>query len=372
MPDTPPGTMTAIGVMSGTSMDAIDVALIHSDGENRIRIGPSGVYHYPHPIRRALLDLIANPERIERDDLSDIEHAVTDAHCAAVETFLNEAQIEPASIDLVGFHGQTILHRPERRFTCQLLDGAYAAARLQIDCVNRFRNRDVESGGQGAPLAPLYHQARAHNLDKPLAILNLGGVANITLIGEYEISAFDTGPASALMDDIMRARCGLDYDESGARARAGNPDLVAIRKFLQDPYFQKAPPKSLDRNDFHRWLTLVHELELNDALATLVAFTVESIAKAREHSAIAPRRWLVAGGGRKNEFLMQALATRLKSSVMPVESVGWNGDMLEAECFAWLAIRSVRNLPLSLPSTTGVAAPMTGGLVHRKNTEHVS
>lgn len=372
MRDLMPIMMTSIGVMSGTSMDAIDVALIESDGEAHIRVGPSGTYHYPDATRRALLDLIANAERIEQGDLSVFERAVTDAHCNAVETFLAENRIERRLINLVGFHGQTVLHRPQRRFTCQLLDGAYAVSRLQIDSVNRFRHRDIEAGGQGAPLAPLYHHARAHDLDKPLAILNLGGVANVTLMDDNNIRAFDTGPASAMMDDIMRARCGLDYDEHGARAREGHPDILAIQEFLRDPYFAKAPPKSLDRNDFHRWLALVAHLELNDALATLSAFTVESIAKAREHSAIAPKRWLVAGGGRKNAFLMHALEARLNVPVMAVEAVGWDGDMLEAECFAWLAIRSVRQLPLSLPSTTGVASPMTGGILHRKNIERLS
>lgn len=346
-------------------MDAIDVALIESDGENQIRIGASGAYHYPTKTRAALMDLIANPARIESGDLSEIERAVTDAHCQAVEDFLQQHKMNKAGIDLIGFHGQTVLHRPERRFTCQLLDGDYAAKRLQIDCVNRFRHRDIEAGGQGAPLAPLYHQARAHALPKPLAVLNLGGVANVTLVGHSSILAFDTGPASALMDDMMRKLHGIDFDQDGLIARSGHCNAAILDQFLRDPYFSKAPPKSLDRNDFHRWMTLVEPLGLADAMATLLEFTIESIAKARDYATEVPRAWLVGGGGRQNAFLMQRLQERLQAPVDPVESVGWNGDMLEAECFAWLAIRSVKGLPLSLPSTTGVPKGMTGGVLHR-------
>lgn len=362
----------AIGVMSGTSMDAIDVALITSDGETDIRIGPSGTYHYPSETRSDLLDLIAHPERVERDDLSAIEHAVTLAHCASVRNFLEDHKISANEVDLVGFHGQTLLHRPERRFTCQLLNGAFAAEYLQIDCVNRFRHRDVEAGGQGAPLAPLYHQARAHSFVKPLAILNLGGVANVTMLNDDELLAFDTGPASALMDDMMRKYRGLDFDQDGAYANAGTVDADIVSQFLQEPYFNKTPPKSLDRNDFHSWLALVEPLKFEDALATLAAFTIESIVKAAQHSKAPPQRWLVCGGGRHNRYLMQRLAQCLQVPVDPVESVGWNGDMMEAECFAWLAIRSLKGLPLSLPSTTGVPEPISGGVLHHaKRSERV-
>lgn len=346
-------------------MDAIDVALIESDGEKDIRIGDSHAYSYPAEIRTALIELIANPSRIETGDLTAIERAVTDAHCQAVEDFLQQHKFERSQIDLVGFHGQTVLHRPERGLTCQLLDGAYAATRLQIDCVNRFRHRDVEAGGQGAPLAPLYHQARANTLSKPLAILNLGGVANVTLLSDDTILAFDTGPASALMDDLMRKLHGADFDQNGLVARSGQVNASILEEFLHDGYFAKRPPKSLDRNDFHRWMTLVEPLGLADAMATLLAFTIESIAKASEYAAEAPEFWLVGGGGRHNEYLMQRLRERLQVPVEPVESVGWNGDMLEAECFAWLAIRSVKGFPLSLPSTTGVSEALTGGVLHR-------
>ena len=346
-------------------MDAIDVALIKSDGMDKIEVGPSANFSYPEDTRNALLALIADPARIEQGDLTAIERAVTEAHCAAVETFLAANGLQPSEIDLVGFHGQTVLHRPENRFTCQLLDGAFAAERLGIDCVNRFRHRDVGAGGQGAPLAPLYHHALAHHLEKPIAILNLGGVANVTFMDRDHIVAFDTGPASALMDDLMRARLGLDFDQDGARARSGRINPSALAQFLEDDYFSKAPPKSLDRNAFHRWMTLVDQLSTEDALATLMAFTVESIVKARDHAEVQPLRWLVCGGGRRNAYMMQQLEDALHVPAEPVETVGWNGDMLEAECFAWLAIRSVKALPLSLPSTTGVPTPMTGGELHR-------
>lgn len=365
MADPLPAVVNAIGVMSGTSMDAIDVALIQSDGEQIHHLGPYASFAYPADTRLALLDLIADPTRIENGDLSTIERKVTDAHCDAVLNFMAENSLTADDVDLVGFHGQTILHRPDRRFTCQLLDGAYAAGKLGMNVVNRFRHRDIAAGGQGAPLAPLYHRALTEKFEKPIAVLNLGGVANVTFIDKNHMVAFDTGPASALMDDMMRARCGLDYDRDGHHARAGKIDSARVTEFLSDPYFLRIPPKSLDRNDFHRWMALVEPLDLHDALATLSAFTVESVAKARAYCNSAPETWLVCGGGRKNSFLMDRLEIRLGVPVKPVEAVGWNGDMLEAECFAWLAIRSVRGLPLSLPSTTGVPEPMTGGEFHR-------
>jgi anhydro-N-acetylmuramic acid kinase len=264
-------------------------------------------------------------------------------------------------------HGQTILHRPERRFTRQLGRGARLAAALGIQVVSRFRHADVAAGGQGAPLAPLYHKALALGLPAgstgALGVLNLGGVANVTWIDGDGIAAFDTGPASAMIDDWVRRHTGAPYDEGGRIAASGTIDRERLARLLTNPYFDRPPPKSLDRNDFP--LDAVEGLSLEDGAATLAAFTIESVAAARLHLATTPRRWLVTGGGRHNGTLMAGLRAALGVPVDPVEAAGWDGDSLEAQAFGFLAVRSLRGLPLSVPTTTGVPEPMTGGVLDR-------
>jgi anhydro-N-acetylmuramic acid kinase len=353
---------TAIGVISGTSMDGIDVALIRSDGEARVEPGPGATYPYPDEVKRALREIIAHPARA-REPLGDLERAVTDAHVDAVHAFLAQYSIDRAGVALVGLHGQTILHRPREGFTRQLCDGARAASRLGIDVIADFRSADVAAGGEGAPLAPLYHAAISGGLPRPLMILNWGGVGNVTYLGaEGEIIAFDTGPANALLDDFVARRRGVSHDEGGALAASGRVDKEMVRRFMLDLYFALPAPKSLDRNHFHRIAEAVDTLDDADGAATLAAFTVEATAAALQRVGAAPRRWLVGGGGRRNLALMRALADRLAASVEPIETIGYDGDVIEAQCFAYLALRARRGLPISLPTTTGVPAPTTGGV----------
>jgi anhydro-N-acetylmuramic acid kinase len=363
----PDKAVNAIGVMSGTSMDGIDIAMLHTDGENYIQAEATGLGTYSLPLKHELLALIQDSERAANGDVAKIIQAVTDAHCTAVEAFLEHHDIDPDSIDVIGFHGQTIFHAPERGITRQLFDGARAATRLGIDTVCQFRLADVAAGGQGAPFAPLYHQALAHasGLELPLVVLNLGGVANVTYISHDQITAFDTGPASALLDDFVRERVGKSFDKDGQLAQSGLIHDVIVEQFLASDYFGRTPPKSLDRNAFHTWIDLVKPLSNADGAATLAAFTVQSIAASRHHFSDPPKQWLVGGGGRHNLYFMQSLKRQLGVPVDPVESVGWNGDMLEAECFAWLAVRTLKGLPLSVPSTTGVPYPLTGGEISR-------
>jgi anhydro-N-acetylmuramic acid kinase len=357
--------MRAIGVISGTSMDGIDVALVETDGEARVKPGPGRTYPYDPVLRQALLDVIAAPERAEHQPLPVYEAAVTDAHADAARRLMAEFAIDPASVDLVGLHGQTVFHRPERRFTRQLLDGPRAAARLGINVVYRFRHADIAAGGQGAPLAPLYHRALASDLDGPVMILNLGGVANVTYIDGETVIAFDCGPASALLDDFVLRRTGAPFDEDGRLSASGKPDAALLAALLSNPFFERKPPKSLDRQDFHRRASAVDALSDADGAATLAAFTIEATARSLEHVPKRPLRWLVCGGGRLNGHFMARFHERLGVPVEPVETRGWNGDFLEAECFAYLAVRSVRGLPLSLPTTTGAPEPMTGGELTR-------
>ena len=350
---------SAIGVISGTSMDGIDVAMLHTDGRHRVEPGPGRTYAYDPALRRDLLALIADPERCEHDPLDALEDAVSDAHAGAVRQFIADFAID--RVDVVGIHGQTILHRPERRFTRQLGRGPRIATALGRDVVYRFRHADVAAGGEGAPFAPLYHQALAASLPQPEMVLNLGGVGNVTYIDGAEIVAFDTGPASALLDDFVQRRRGLAYDADGALAASGTADHALVARLMQHPYFARPAPKSLDRNDFHAWAQAVDGLDDATGAATLAAFTVASVVAAVPHVARPPLRWLVTGGGRHNATFMRQLAAELGVPVDPVEAVGWHGDFIEAECFGYLAVRSLAGLPLSVPGTTGVPQPLTGG-----------
>jgi anhydro-N-acetylmuramic acid kinase len=358
-------SLTAIGVISGTSMDAIDVSLVTSDGHDAVSFGAGASYPYRDATRRELQAVIADAERAGRAPLAELEAAVTADHLAAVRAYIADQGLALAAIDLVGLHGQTVYHRPEQRFTRQLIDGQAVADALGIPTVDRFRDADVAAGGEGAPFAPLYHRALAQGLDQPVMVLNLGGVGNVTYIDGDTVVAFDTGPASAILDDFVLRRLGRPYDADGALAASGRVHDDLVVGFMANPFFDRPAPKSLDRNDFHRRAQIVEPLSDADGAATLAAFTIESLVAALRHVPRRPQRWLVGGGGRLNRHFMMRLAERLGVPVEPVEAVGWNGDALEAQIFAYFAIRSVKGLPLSLPSTTGVPRPMTGGRFHR-------
>ncbi len=352
---------TAIGVISGTSMDGIDVALIRSDGEARVEAGPAATFPYPEPLALSLRAVVASPSEAEKPQ-AELERAVTDAHVAAVEAFLQKFAVAREDIALAGLHGQTILHRPRAGLTRQLCDGARAAAGLKIDVVCDFRSADVAAGGEGAPLAPVYHAAITAGLERPLIVLNWGGVGNVTWLGRQgEILAFDTGPANALIDDFLIRRRGVAFDADGALAGSGRIDASALDAMMRDPYFDRPPPKSLDRNHFAAVAAAVEGLNDADGAATLGAFTVEATAAALRQIPEAPSRWLVCGGGRRNPFLMRRLADRLGATIEPVETIGFDGDAIEAQCFAYLALRSRHGAPLSFPTTTGVRKPTTGG-----------
>ena len=357
--------ITALGLMSGTSMDGIDAAIVTTDGTRIGATGPWATCPYPSELRARLAEVVAAAEDAPSDALHHLERDLTDANAAAVAALLRDNGLSPADIGVIGFHGQTVLHRPERRLTRQLGDGARLAASTGIGVVNDFRSADVAAGGQGAPFAPLYHLALADALQKPLAILNLGGVGNVTYIGAggpEDVLAFDTGPGNAMIDDWVVRHTGRTCDKDGRLAAVGTADSDRLGRLLANPYFDQVPPKSLDRNDFP--LETVEGLSLEDGAATLAAFTARSVARGLDHLPGRPRRWLVTGGGRHNPTLMAVLSEALGAPVAPVESEGWQGDALEAQAFGFLAVRSLRGLPLSLPSTTGVPRPLTGGRFH--------
>ena len=349
-----------LGLMSGTSMDGIDAALIRSDGERVLEMGPATTLSFDSEFRERLRAVLGHCGPVE-----DAERELTQRHAEAVRQLLAEAGLAPDEVALIGFHGQTIDHAPAEGRTRQIGDGQLLARETGIVVVSDFRSRDVAEGGEGAPLAPLYHAALAHSLERPLAVLNLGGVANITWIGkgEEEILAFDCGPGNALIDDWVLARTGASFDRDGALARKGRVDELLLNRLLSDPYFARSAPKSLDRDHFDS--TPLNDLSVADGAATLTAFTAASVALGLAHLPSPPVRWLVTGGGRLNPALLDALRERLHCDVQPVESVGWEGDALEAQAFAFLAKRVVLGLPTSLPATTGVSHPVSGGLINR-------
>ena len=344
--------------MSGTSLDGIDAAALATDGARKVVAGPALTMPYPADFRERLRAVLGG-----KGPVAEVAAELTRLHAAAIAEF--RRRHPDAGFDLVGFHGHTILHRPAERRTWQIGDGALLARLARCDVVADFRSADVAAGGEGAPLAPLYHAALAADMAKPIAVLNLGGVGNVTWIGEgeSEILAFDTGPGNALIDDWVRRRTGRAADFGGLLARAGRVSEAHIARFLAHPYFARTPPKSLDRDDFRA--ALPEGLDLADGAATLTEMTAAAVATATRHFPKPVREWLVGGGGRHNPALMAALARRLAAPVRPVEAAGWDGDALEAQAFAYLAARSVLGLPLSLPSTTGAPHPICGGRLFR-------
>jgi anhydro-N-acetylmuramic acid kinase len=357
--------LTVVGLMSGTSLDGVDAAVIETDGQRLGARGAALTLPYDNALRHDLRALLDRAPTLDANDpaLRDAEARLTDRHAEAVR-----AVLDGGSADLVGFHGQTILHQPDRRRTWQIGDAARLARAIGLKVACDFRLADVAAGGQGAPLAPLFHQALAADLPKPLCVLNLGGVGNLTFLGEAgEVIAFDTGPGNGPLDDFVASRTGAAFDRDGALAISGRADPAVLARLMASPFFALAPPKSLDRLDFTKNLAASGLKNLSDAdgAATLVAFTAHSAAAALPHLPAAPCRWLVTGGGRHNFSIMAGLRRALGAPVDPVESAGWDGDAIEAQAFGYLAARVTRGLALSLPATTGVPRPMPGGRVVR-------
>ncbi|MGE5146182.1 MAG: anhydro-N-acetylmuramic acid kinase [Candidatus Eiseniibacteriota bacterium] len=363
----PQRVFTALGLMSGTSLDGIDAAVLSTDGRAHVELGPALTVSYDSGLREQIRAVFGGVGAVD-----EAGRALTVAHAEAVQRLLHGAGLAADDVDVIGFHGQTILHRPAERRTWQIGDGDLLAEMTGIAVVDDFRSRDIALGGQGAPLVPLFHAARCQTLERPVAVLNIGGVANVTWVGAgcdatadvpEDIVAFDTGPGNALIDDWVRTRTGQAWDIDGALARAGQVDERALAALLANPYFDLKPPKSLDRNDFDP--APLAKLSVADGAATLTAFTASAAARASEHLPARPKHWLATGGGRRNPVLMAALSQAFGWEVLPVEAVEWDGDALEAQAFAYLAVRSILKLPLSLPSTTGVPQPTEGGRLHQ-------
>jgi len=357
-----PKLYTALGLMSGTSIDGIDAALIETDGDRHVRpLGFLGI-PYSESFRRALRGHLGNERGINDPAVAAFERELTELHADIALQLLDKIG---EKADLIGFHGQTLFHRPERHLTIQIGDGALLASRTGIPVVNDFRTADVKAGGHGAPLVPLYHRALLATIAKPVLILNIGGVSNVTWVGgesDSEILAFDVGPGNALIDDWVLRHTGHPFDENGLLAAAGRIDTAAVDRAMAIGFYKKAPPKSLDRDAFQKYAP--EHLDAADGTATLTMITARGVAAALSFLPAPPHEIYVAGGGRHNLTLMRWIGDVTGLQVRSVDELGWSGDGLEAEAFAWLAVRSVLGLPLSLPKTTGVPAPMKGGKLH--------
>ncbi len=356
------GTVVAVGLMSGTSLDGIDAAVIVTDGDRIDRLGPARTVAYDPPFRDRLRHYLGRSSAP-----AELVQALTVRHADVVRHLTGDHAAVSTPMALVGFHGQTILHDPVNRVTRQIGDGALLANLLRCTVVADFRSADMAAGGQAAPLAPIYHRALCDYsaLPRPVAVLNVGGVANVTWIGADAMAllAFDTGPGNALLDDWVLRHTGRAFDTDGCLAAAGQVDTEALARLLAHPYFRAPAPKSLDRNAFDP--APVAGLSVADGAATLTAFTACSVALGLQHMPVPPKRWLVTGGGRRNPTMMRALAERLATPVEAVEAVGWDGDALEAQAFGFLAVRHCRGLPLTFPGTTGVVQPVLGGQRHQ-------
>ena len=361
--------------MTGTALDGhVDVALLETDGREVRRFGPWALVAYPARVRELLGRAVDAARRWgfegeEPPALAEAERALTDAQARAVRRVLDEHGVRASEVRTVGFHGQTVLHRaPTRRApgrTRQLGDGRRLAESLGIDVVNDFRSRDVAAGGQGAPLAPLYHRALLERVGAApgTVFLNLGGVANLTCVDGDDLIGFDTGPANAPIDDWARRHTGEPMDRDGRLAAVGRVDEARLGALLRHPYLDAPWPKSLDRFDFGA--SMADGLGPADGARTLAAFSAAAVARALERLPVRATGLVVAGGGRRNPVLMDELRRRTGLPATDADALGLRGDAIEAECFAHLAERARRALPISFPSTTGVAGPTTGGTLWR-------
>jgi anhydro-N-acetylmuramic acid kinase len=367
--------LRAVGLMSGTSMDGIDAAMIETDGETIAEFGPTAFLAYPAAFRReigaGLDDARAIVRREERPGrLAALERALTLRHAEAVRALLDRAPAEWRNPDVIGFHGQTVLHRPDAGVTVQLGDGALLARETGIPVVYDMRAEDMREGGQGAPLVPAYHAALARALPAPYAAMapvvfvNIGGISNITYVGEGDPVAFDTGPGNALIDQWVAREGGVPFDADGRIASEGSVVHAVVERYLDNPFFGKPGPKSLDRGDFT--LAEADGLELADGARTLAAVSAEAILRSVQHLPARPRLWIVAGGGRRNPHILsdlQAGAARTGAEVVLAEDAGLRGDFIEAEAWAYLAVRSLNGLPLTFPTTTGCRRAVSGGVL---------
>lgn len=366
---------TAIGLMSGTSMDGIDIALIRTDGRGKVERGAALGIAYDAKFRDRLKQALEEAKTIRRREerpstLADVERELIMRHASAVQDFLNKNKILSADVDVIGFHGQTVLHRPDQALTVQLGDGALLARETGIAVVHDMRANDMVHGGQGAPLIPAYHAALAAGLPaelrsgRPVVFVNIGGISNLTCVGTGgQIVAYDSGPGNTLIDQWVEAHAGIPYDQGGMIASEGHVIAGLAERYLENPFFSAGKRRSLDRNDFSP--PAGADASLEDGARTLAYVTAAAVLKSAQHLPERPGTYIICGGGRLNRIIMRdltELALREEATVVSAEAAGLDGDAMEAEAWAYLAVRSLEGLPLTFPGTTGVTEPVTGGV----------
>ncbi len=355
--------LLAIGLMSGTSADGVDVAIISTDGRSGIEFVCGQSVAYDNAIHERLIE--AARRDLPLVDLLLLEQEITLLHATAVEQLVTQSGLRRAEIAVIGFHGHTLRHDAAQRITWQIGNASLLAERTKIPVVSDFRRRDLASGGQGAPLATLYHAALVPaGIERPICVLNLGGVGNVSYIGKSELIAGDTGPGCGLLDSWVTRQTGLPFDRDGELAATGKVDLKTVQRAMQHPFIRRPLPKSADRFEFDD-IDISH-LNAHDGAATLCAITAESVVKSTASLPERPKGWLLTGGGVYHPRIVKELRNRLEN-VQPITAIGARPDLLEAECFAWLAVRHVKRLPTSLPSTTGAACATIGGLLTAKS-----
>jgi len=363
--------MMALGFMSGTSMDGIDAALIRSDGETIEHFGPTCSSVFKPAQHRLLMAAVDVARTMKNRDarppaLAEAEHFITTAHSDVAAELMSRENLGPGDIDVIGFHGQTVFHKPQDGLTIQIGDGAKLASLTNIDVVCDFRAADMAAGGQGAPLAPIFHRAllQYSGIEGASVCVNIGGISNITWISQGgEMIAFDTGPGNVLLDAWCQRHLNKPFDRDGILSSSGNVNEDILKQLLDNPWFRKPPPKSLDKTDFD--LNDLDRLKAGDGAATLAAFTAQTIANSLRHMPKIPKKWIISGGGRLNCAIMRELRLRIGPTVISAEDAGFNGNDIEAQAFGFMAVRSLRELPLTFPRTTGVPVPTRGGILHR-------
>ena len=365
--------MKVLGFMTGTSLDGVDMAVLDTDGETKVSFGPWSEMSMPPETRKVLEATIKAALTWPRGEaepaiFNEARRVLVDYHLESAHQFLRHNHLKFSDFDVLGVHGQTVLHeRPKEGVkgrTVQLFDGQAFADATGVPVVCDFRQADIEAGGEAAPLMPVYHRALAQNagLELPLLVVNLGGVANITAIDERGLTALDTGPANGLMDQWMRRYDRGDFDHGGRIAAGGKVHADKVSAYMTHDYFKASAPKSLDRYDFN--LQAIEGLSFEDGLATLSAFTLQSLLAGIDLIGAKPKTVVLAGGGRHNLHLVRQITAALSpAKVVLAEDIDWRGGALEAEGFAYMAVRSLKGLPISFPGTTGVKMPLTGGRV---------
>lgn len=360
----------ALGLMSGTSADGIDIALIKTNGENQILLKSFGNYSFSKEFTKKMKKNFT--KKINKKNLKkkykELEKEFTNLNYLAIKEFLKKKKINKNNIDVIGFHGQTISHNPQQGYSYQLGDSKRLSNLLKIKVVANFRDNDIKYGGEGAPLTPIFHYYLTKKIKKKICFLNLGGIANITWIdhtkqkkGVEETLAYDVGPCCSLLDDWVSFKTNERYDNCGNYAKKGKPNLKIVQTYLKNNFFLQKPPKSLDRSDFS--IKILKHLSLHDGSATLSKFIIECLKNSLTFLPSKPDLFIVSGGGRKNNYLMNQISTQIETRVKLSEDFNWNGDSIEAYAFGFLSVRRLLKLPVSFPRTTKVLKPMIGGKI---------